>query len=84
MNNQTTHIKEGKKKQRRNRITWKTRFEMAMNTYVSIITLNVNGLNASIKRVADCIKKKKTTNTRAYNMLPMRDPLRAKDMHRLK
>ena len=32
---------------------------MAINTYLSIITLNVNGLNAPIKRhrVADWIKK---------------------------
>ena len=44
---------------------------MAINTYVSIITLNVKGLNAPIKRhrVADWIKK-----TAAYNMLPVRDP----------
>ena len=36
---------------------------MAINTYLSIITLNVNGLNAPIKRhrVADCIKKQKPT-----------------------
>ena len=34
---------------------------MAINKYLSIITLNVNGLNAPIKRrkVADCIKKQK-------------------------
>ena len=34
---------------------------MAINTYLSIITLNVNGMNALIKRhrVADCIKKQK-------------------------
>ena len=52
-----------------------------MNNYVSIITLNVNGLNASIKihRIAECIRK--------------HDPpicclqethLRTKDLHRLK
>ena len=36
---------------------------MAINTYLSIITLNVNGLNVPIKRprVADLIKKKKPT-----------------------
>ena len=36
---------------------------MAMNLYLSVITLNVNGLNAPIKRhrVADCIKKQKPT-----------------------
>ena len=37
------------------------RIKMAISTYLSIITLKVNGLNASIKRhrVADWIKKKK-------------------------
>ena len=36
---------------------------MEINTYVSIITLNVNGLNAPIKRhrVADWIKKQEPT-----------------------
>ena len=36
-----------------------------MNTYISIITLNVNGLNAPIKRtrVAEWIKKKKQEPT---------------------
>ena len=48
---------------------------MAINTYLSIITLNVNGLNALVKRhrVADWIKK-----TKAYNILPTRDPLQGK------
>ena len=32
------------------RINWKTRFKMAINTYLSIITLNVNGVNAPIER----------------------------------
>ena len=45
---------------------------MVINTYLSIITLIVNGLNAPIKNigVTDWIK-----NTRAYNRLPMRDSL---------
>ena len=36
---------------------------MAINTYLSIITLNVNGLNAPIKRyrVEDWIKKQKVS-----------------------
>ena len=29
---------------------WKTRIKMAINTYLSIITLNVNGPNAPLKR----------------------------------
>ena len=53
----------------KHRINWKTRFKMALNTYLSIITLNDNGLNASMKkhREADWIK------TEAYNMLPTQD-----------
>ena len=45
-------------------------FKMTRNTYLSIITLNVNGQNVSIKRhrVADWIKK-----ARPCNMLPIRD-----------
>ena len=42
---------------------------MAINSFLSIITLNVNGPNTPIKRVEDWIKK-----TGAYNMLPTRDP----------
>ena len=44
-------------------MNWKTRFKMAINTYLSIITLNVNGLNAPIKRhrVEDWIKKQEPT-----------------------
>ena len=36
---------------------------MAINAYVSTMTLNVNGLNAPTKRhrVADCIKKQEPT-----------------------
>ena len=51
--------KKKRKEQRRNRINWKTRFKMAINTYLPIITLNVNGPNAPIKRhrVADWINK---------------------------
>ena len=44
----SNHKKKGTKK--KHRINWKTRFKMAINTYVPIITLNVNGLNAPIKR----------------------------------
>ena len=41
-----------KKKERKekHRIIWKTRFKIAINTYLSIIILNINELNASIKR----------------------------------
>ena len=59
------HKKE-KGTKKKHKIKGKTRFKMAVNTYLSIIALNVNGLNAAIKRhtVADWIKKKnkKTKN----------------------
>ena len=53
------HFKKRTKKKQI--ITWKTRFKKAINTYLSIITLNVSGLNAPMGRyrVADWIKKKK-------------------------
>ena len=44
--------KEKEKKKRikkKPRINWKTRLKMAINTYVSIIILNVNGLSTPIK-----------------------------------
>ena len=64
------HPTKKRKEERRNRINWKTSFKIAINTYLSIITLNVNGLNALIKRhkVADWIKK-----IRPYNMPSTRD-----------
>ena len=42
------------------RINWNTRFKMAINNHLSIITLNVSGLNAPIKRhrVAEWIRQK--------------------------
>jgi len=59
------HPTKKRKEERRNRINGKTRFKMETNTYLSIITLNVNGINAPIKRhrVADWIKKKKKKPT---------------------
>ena len=55
--------------------------KIAINTYLSIITLNVNGLNASIKRnrVANWIKKQKPTIC-----CLQKNELRAKDTYRLK
>ena len=54
---------------------------MAINNHLSIITLNVNGLNAPIKRhrVADWIKKQKPTICCLQET-----HLRAKDTYRLK
>ena len=54
---------------------------MAVNIHLSIITLNVNGPNDPIKRhrVADCVKKQKTTISYLQET-----HLRAKDTYRLK
>ena len=54
---------------------------MAINTYLTIITLNVNGLNALIKRhrVADWMKKQEPTISCLQET-----HLRAKDTYRLK
>lgn len=51
-------IKRNRTKEK-HRINWKTKFIMAVNTYISIIALNINGLNAPIKRyrVTDWIKR---------------------------
>ena len=46
----------------KHKINWKTRFKMALNTYLSIIALNVNGQNAPIKRQRSKLDKK----TRPY------------------
>ena len=49
------------KRKEKYRINQKTRFKMAINTYLSVITLNVKGLNAPVKRhrVPDWINKQK-------------------------
>ena len=69
------------KKRNKGEINWKTRFKITINTYFSIITLNVNGLNAPIKRhrVADWIKKQKPSISCLQET-----HLRTKDTYRLK
>ena len=54
---------------------------MAMNNYLSIITLNVNGLNAPIKRhrIAEWIRKHDP-----HICYLQETHLRKKDLHRLK
>ena len=54
---------------------------MVIGTYILIITLNVNGLNAPTKRhrLAEWIQKK-----RPIYMLSTRDPLQTRDTYRLK
>ena len=63
------------------RINWKMRFKMAINTHLFLITLNVNRLNAPIKRhgVAYWIKKQKLTIRCLQET-----QFRAKDKYRLK
>jgi len=74
-------IQPKKERKEKHRINWKTRFKMEINTYLSIITLNVNGLNAPIKRhrVADWLKKQEPSICCLQET-----HLRAKDTYRLK
>ena len=54
------------------RINWKTRFKIAVNTYLSIITLIVDGLNAPIKDTEWQIGlKKKSPQYFAYKRLTL-------------
>jgi len=48
--NQGRKKKKKKGRMENHRINWNTRFKMAINNHLSIITLNVNALNAAIKR----------------------------------
>ena len=52
---------------------------MAMNKYLLIITLNVNGLNAPIKSVGECIRKYEP-----HICSPQDTHIKTKDIHRLK
>lgn len=49
-NNQTTKEKTKRKEQRNTKSVGKIKIKMVMNTYLSMITLNVNELNAPSKR----------------------------------
>ena len=75
------HLTKKKGTKGEHRINWKTKFKMAINSYLSIITLNVSGLNVLIKRlrVADWIKKKIPS---IYCL--QETYLRAKDTYKLK
>ena len=73
---QRKRLKDEEKTEKNYKNNQKTRNKMAVNTNISIITLNVNGLNVLIKRafmVADWIKKK----TRPIYMLLTRDSLQS-------
>ena len=76
----SNHKRKKKGTKKKHRINWKTRFKMTINTYVSIITLNVNGLNAPIKRQSGRLEKKQEP---MICCLQATD-LKAKDIHRLK
>ena len=60
--------KKEKKERKKDRGRGKKRYgKIAMNNYLSVITLNVNGLNSLIKRqrVAEWIRKQNKTHTYA-------------------
>ena len=63
------------KNEEKHRINWKTRFKMAINTYLSIITLNVNGLNAPIKRQSDRLDKKAKISICCLQETPLTDDI---------
>ena len=70
------------RKEKREREREEHRYEkLAMNKYLSIITLNVNGLNAPIKRhrIAEWIRKHDP-----YICCLQETYLRTEDLHRLK
>ena len=73
--------KKKKKEQRRNRTNWKTRFKVAINTYLSIITLNVSELNAPCKRHRVAYW---TVKQEPIICCPQETYLRAKDTYKLK
>ena len=76
MNNTINEIKNSLHWKHKRRKTYKNKpktiKKMVIGIYISIITLNVNGLNAATKRhrLAEWIQK-----TRPIYMLPTRDPL---------
>ena len=80
-NNWRSSNQKKKGRMENHRINWNTRFKMAINNHLSIITLNVNGMNAPIKRhrVAEWIKKQKPSICCLQET-----HLRTKDTYRLK
>ena len=64
----------------RERGTWQQRVKMGINDYLSIITLNVNGLNAPIRRnrMAEWIRKHDS-----HICCLQETHLRTKDLYRL-
>ena len=63
-------IKEKEGRKEKHRINWKKRLKMTINTYLSIITLNVN--------VTECFSQKTQSGrmdkkAKTFNLLPTRD-----------
>ena len=77
-NHQTTKGKERKKEETQNQL--ETRFKVATNTYVSVITLNVNEQNAPIKRQSGRLDKEQEPTICCLQEMC----LTAKDPYRLK
>ena len=71
-------VRKGRKREKEGRTRYK---ESVMNNYLSIITLNVNGLNAPMKRhrIAEWIRKHNP-----HICCLQETHLRTKDLHRLK
>jgi len=59
-----------KKKEKGNINQLETRFKMAINKHLSIITLNVDGLNAPIRRHRS---GRLDTKAKTFNLLPTRN-----------
>ena len=76
-----TAVRKGRKREREREREEHRYKKMAMNKYLSIITLNVNGLNAPIKRhrIAEWIRKQDP-----HICCLQETHLRTKDFHRLK
>ena len=74
----SNHTQKKKKEETQNQL--ETRFKVATNTYVSIITLNVNELNAPIKRQSGRLDKEQEPTICCLQDMY----LTAKDTYRLK
>ena len=56
------------KRKEKHRNNWKTKFKMAKNIYLSVININVTGLNAPIKRH----EYRLDTKAKTFNLLSIR------------
>ena len=76
-----TALRQGRKRDREREKEEHRYKKMAMNKYLSIITLNINSLNAPIKRhrIAEWMR-----NHDPHIFCPQETHLRTEDLHRLK